>query len=294
MLRFFRMLQRAFWRGFEHGCFNVAKAAAYSCILTFFPALLVLASVVDLTGQGTAFSTEVMHTLGVVLPPGAAAAARDYFERKPVHEIRLLLSASIIMLLAASGVMISWMQGFRAAYHLHNPWGFWKERGIALALVVLALVPMTGSTLLVGFGHQVEHWMLSNVITELADYVYVLWAMSRWSVALLTSIIVTAGIYYFGVPRVQRWYEVLPGAVVATGMWSVATFVFGWYVKNYATYNVLYGSLGAAIALLVYMYIISVIMIVGAEFNAMVASSGMPFTTGFFHVDQFERELQVR
>jgi membrane protein len=294
MLRFFRMLQRAFWRGFEHGCFNVAKAAAYSCILTFFPALMVLAAIVDMTGKGSAFATEVMHTLGVVLPPGAAGAARQYFERKPVHEVRLLISAVNIMLLAASGVMISWMQGFRGAYHLHNPWGFWKERGIALGLVLLSIVPMTGSALLVGFGHQVEHWMMSNTIAEWHPLVYIIWTLSRWSVALLTSVMVIASIYYFGVPRVQRWYEVLPGALVATGMWAVATSVFGWYVKNYATYNVLYGSLGAGIALLVWMYITSVIVVVGAEFNAMVLSSGQPFATGFFNVDEFERELQVR
>lgn len=293
MRRFFRMLRRAFWRGFEHGCFNTAKAAAYSCILTFFPALMVLAAVVDVTGKGSAFANEVMHTLGVVLPPGAAGAAREYFQRKPVHEVRLLISGASIMLLAASGVMISWMQGFRAAYHLHNPWGFWKERGIAVALVLLSAVPMTGSALLVGFGHQVESWMMSNMIADLHPAVYVIWTLSRWLIALLTSVIVIATIYYLGTPRVQRWYEVLPGALAATGMWALATVLFGWYVKNFATYNVLYGSLGAGIALLVWMYMISVIVLVGAEFNAMVLSSGQPFGTGFFHIDEFERELQV-
>jgi membrane protein len=63
---------------------------------------------------------------------------------------------------------------------------------------------------------------------------------------------------------------VLPGATLATGMWFIATTLFSWYLHGYADYSVIYGSLGVAIALLVWMYIISLIVLIGAEFNAML------------------------
>jgi membrane protein len=77
-------------------------------------------------------------------------------------------------------------------------------------------------------------------------------------------------IYHHGLPKTQSWRRVLPGAVVATVLWFPATMLFGWYVKDYATYSVVYGPLSAAIALLVWLYIVSVIVLYGAEFNAQV------------------------
>ena len=71
-------------------------------------------------------------------------------------------------------------------------------------------------------------------------------------------------------PRTQPWPSVLPGAILATGRWFLATMLFGWYLQRYADYSILYGSLGVAIALLVWMYMISLIILVGAEFNAML------------------------
>jgi membrane protein len=82
-------------------------------------------------------------------------------------------------------------------------------------------------------------------------------------------------IYHWGLPRVQPWHRVLPGAVMATVLWFPVTIVFGWYVTNYANYNLIYGSLGAGIALLVWLYIISIIILIGAEFNALACPRQM-------------------
>ena len=79
---------------------------------------------------------------------------------------------------------------------------------------------------------------------------------------------VTSLLYYFGPYRRQRWHFVWPGAVLATILWLLATSGFGWYVTHIAHYNVLYGSVGAALALLVWMYVMAVIALIGCEFNA--------------------------
>jgi membrane protein len=97
-----------------------------------------------------------------------------------------------------------------------------------------------------------------------------MWGVMRWIIAILTSIAVISLIYHNAVPRTQPWHSVLPGASLATGLWFSATLLFGWYLRHYADYSIIYGSLGAAIALLVWMYMISLVVLVGAEFNAML------------------------
>jgi membrane protein len=77
------------------------------------------------------------------------------------------------------------------------------------------------------------------------------------------------------VPRTQPWHSVLPGAVLATAMWLLSTALFGWYLQHYTDYSVIYGSLGVGIALLLWMYLISLVVLIGAEFNAMLFPRGL-------------------
>jgi len=269
-MRFVTRFRRAFWRVLMHGQLAVAKAAAYSSILTFFPAILVITSILE-TAHGTeGFVRELAAAVGWVLPPGPNSIALSFFRSKQQHTVRLLTSAAIVTVLAASGVMISWMEGFRKAYSMQNTWSFWKERAIAFYLVFLALLPLGFATVLVVFGNQIEDWMQRESMHLFRPLVYVFWVFMRWIIAILASICCIALIYHHGVPKTQSWRRVMPGAVLATFLWFPATMFFGWYVTNYANYSVVYGSLSAAIALLVWLYILSIIVLLGAEFNAQV------------------------
>lgn len=269
MLRFAGLLRRAFWRAFQHDALNVAKGAAFSFILTFFPALMVLAAVLATSPHTETILKELGEALGYILPPGTRSAARGFFETRTRHPTGLLISASLLTIFAATGVMLSWMEGFRKAYQLPRIWGFWKEQGIAFLLVGLCFVPMIVASLLVAFGSLVETWMIFN-LQGASAYIFLFWTGVRLLISVLTSIAVITLVYHYAIPRTLPWHSVLPGAVLATVAWLIATAGFGWYVKNYALYNVIYGSLGAAIALLMWMFIVCVIILVGAEFNALV------------------------
>ena len=266
----FTRLRRAFWQAFLHGQFSIAKAAAYSAILTLFPAFLVVTSVLEASHNTEGFLSQISGVVGWVLPPGSRAAALAFFQTKQHHATRILISASMVTLLAASGVMISWMEGFRKAYCLQNTWGFWKERAVAFYLVFLALIPLWFATILVAFGNQIETWVQSETMHLFKPLIILLWDGVRWAIALLTSTAVMSLIYHHGMPKTQSWRRVLPGAIMASLLWFPATMFFGWYVTHYATYTVVYGSLSAAIALLVWLYIVSVIVLLGAEMNAQV------------------------
>jgi membrane protein len=263
-------LRRAFWQAFLHGQFSIAKAAAYSSILTLFPAFLVVTSILEASHNTEGFLSQISAAVHWVLPPGARSAALAFFQTKQHHATRILISASSVTLLAASGVMISWMEGFRKAYNLPNTMGFWKERAVAFYVVILALIPMGFATLLVAFGNQIEDWIQAQTMHLFKPFVILVWDGVRWAIAILTSIAVMSLVYHHGLPKTQSWRRVLPGAVMATLLWFPSTMFFGWYVTNYATYTVVYGSLSAAIALLVWLYIVSVLVLLGAELNAQV------------------------
>jgi membrane protein len=271
---FFRQLntlRRAFWRGArQHGVFMNAKGAAYSSILTIFPALLIVAWVLVEMGVMKYFLDQIVLTLRTVMPPGTARTALSYFLAKQQRPTKEIISASFAMLFAATGVMISWMTGFRAAYGMtSNPWSFWRERGVSILLVVLGALPMGFAMLLIAFGNQIEAYMALH-FTIAKFYLLILWTMVRWIIAFLTSVTSIMLIYHFGLPRIQPWYRVLPGAIAATMMWFPLTLVFGWYVTRYAAYNLIYGPLGTGIALLVWLYLVSICILTGAEYNALV------------------------
>jgi len=274
MLRFLRLLRLALWRAFQHDAFSIAKASAYSSILTFFPALLVLGSLLATSRKGAPYLREISYALSRILPAGSNTAM-NFLRGASQRPVGLLVTASLLTLWTASGVMISWMEGFRRCYELPKIWGLVKERLISFALVVLAGLPMTFSTLLIAFGSKIETRILFYTAHEFSPYILLMWTSIRWIIATLTSIAVIALIYHNAVPRTQPWHSVIPGATLATGMWFSSTLLFGFYLQHYADYSIIYGSLGAAIALLVWMYMVSLVILIGAEFNAMLFPRAM-------------------
>lgn len=266
---FFRLVRIAFWRGLEHDQFAVAKAAAFSAIMTLFPAVLLIASILTASHSTAAFVREVSYAVGRIVPATTSQTVLQYFTGSKPKPVGRLITMSIITLWTASGVMISWMEGFRKAYHLPKVWGMVKERMVAFLLVVLAGVPMAFASFLVAFGNQIERWMVFHSGHELGAYILGMWTALRWIIATLTSIAVIGLIYHHGLPRTQPWHRVLPGAVLATVMWFASTIIFGSYLRHFASYNEIYGSVASAIALLVWLYIVSLVVLVGAEFNAL-------------------------
>src|SRR5436309_2015380 len=274
MLRILRLLRVAFWRAFVHDSFATAKASAYSSILTFFPVLLIVGSSLANWRKGGPYLREISYALGSILPAGGNTAL-NYLKGAGKHPIGFLLTTSLVTLWTGSGVMISWMEGFRRCYELPKTWGLVKERMIAFLLVVFALVPMTFATLLVAVGSKFETRLLSYIDPDFSVYVLLLWGSARWVIATLTSISVIALIYHHAVPRTQPWHSVMPGAILATILWFSVTVGFRAYLQHWGDFTTIYGSLGAGMALLVWMYMISLVILVGAEFNALLFPRAM-------------------
>ena len=255
----------------SHDVFGIAKGAAYSAILCLFPTILVLTTLLALTPESDTLRGEMRAAFAEVLPADTMTLLHAYFTNQKVRSEQVLVSAIVVSLVAAMGMMHSLMEGFRRAYELpRREWSFWVERVVALVLVPLCLVPMAFATVMVAFGHQIEQWVVSNSYHVLGPLVLFIWRIVRWSIGLFTTIVVLAVIYQFGTPRRRAWKYVLPGASGAAIIWFLATLGFGFYLTRFADYSVVYGPLGAVVATLVWLYISTVSVLIGAEFNAHI------------------------
>ena len=266
------LLRRALLSSFDDNCFGIAKGAAYSSLLSFFPVLTSAATIL-LQTRAEFVSRMLEETLSQIVPPGTEDLVVQQFRITGARPVLLLIVANLISLWAASSVIKSLIEGFQAAYRVPRNRSFLHGTGVAIALVLLAVVPLLCACVLVLFGGQVERAALhamkvDPLLTPFAGTWEVLSRIARYLLAFTTTVSVTAMVYYFGPYRQQRWRYVWPGAILATILWLLATSGFGWYVVHIARYNVMYGSVGAGIALLVWMYLMAAIALIGCEFNA--------------------------
>jgi membrane protein len=268
MKSFLIHLRKAVTLALAHDVINTAKAVAYSGMLMLFPAALVLTTLVAQVPEGTNIAGGFRATFYQLLPADTMDLLQQYVLSRHIHSAQVILSASSLGIFAGLGMMLSLMEGFRRANHLpRDTWGFWQRRFRALLLVPLALLPLSLATIVVVFGHQIEDWMILNANHELRFIVLVFWRIVRWSIALLTSVTVLTALYHFGTSHKESWKRVAPGAITATFLWFPATLAFGFYVTRIADYSMFYGSFGAGIATLVWLYLTAFNVLIGAELN---------------------------
>ena len=294
------VLRRSVDAALQHDALTLAQATAYSAIVALFPALIVSAAAMSLLPDTLPLRFQLAVFFDRVLPSNVSPLLEAYFSgaHHTPHSARALLGATLVSLTGASGVMSTLMSGFRRAYRLPRPRGhYWRVQIRALSLVPLSLVPMSAASGLVVFGHLLTHWLAGGMTPAQRLPVYVVAFVLRWSISLAGSVGIIAVIYHLGTdlskqmrehlvpgmrePQVRdpwqvwrrdwTWRSSLPGATVATVLWFVTTLGFGIYVTRFANYSQVYGSVGAAIALMFWLYIIALSVLVGAEFNAQLA-----------------------
>jgi len=255
------------------GCLGVAKGVAYSGLLAFFPAIASIAAVL-VQARAESVSRTIARLLYDVVPPGTEDVVRNLFVVQGQRPQWLLFLAIGSAAWAASGAMMSLMEGFRAVYRIPEGRGFVRDRLIAILLVVTSALPVLGASAMIVFGKRVEqtivHWIgISGQSADLTGWVLLVGQASRFAIAFTAIVLASSFTYYLGPNRKQTFRQVIPGAILATVLWLLATLGFSWYVSHVARYdnNVLYRGVGAGLALLVWIYLLGVIVLFGCEFN---------------------------
>jgi membrane protein len=270
--RFWWIFRRSCVSAYRDNVFGIAKGAAYSALLSFFPVLTTVTAIL-VQANAHRVSASLAALVFQVVPPGTEEIVRWNFTERGARPVSLLIGAGLLSIWAASGVMLSLMEGFRAAYRIPKSRSFLRQRGVAAILVFSAAVPVIIASALIVFGSRIEQYVLTKigVLAEgerLIGWISLFTQALRIIVAIGAIISGTSVLYHLGPNPPRPIRTVWHGAVLATTLCWVTTTGFGWYVRNIANYNVLYGSVGAVIALLVWMYLLSIIALIGCEYNA--------------------------
>ncbi len=247
---------------------GLAAQLAYFLILALFPFILVLVSLMGLVGNPELAST-VLDYFRQVMPEEAYKLIEAYTgdvisgDRPAPY---LFSFSNLFTLWTASGAFAALINALNRAYDVQETRPFWKVRGIAILMTLgLSVLTLLGVLLLV-LGPQIGEFIAN--IFGLDDLFLLVWDIVRWPAALFFMVFTVALLYYFAPDANQPFRWITPGGLIGVLLWVLASVAFNFYVSNFGSYNKTYGSIGAVIVLLLYLYISSLTILFGAELNA--------------------------
>jgi membrane protein len=259
------------WReSIEDNVFGTAAELSYYFMLALFPLLIFLTSIIGFL-PGT--DNSLLIALERALPPDAMKLVRDVLEDVVSHRSGGLLSFALIgTLWAASSGVASLIEALNVAYDTSETRPFWKRRLVAVGLTLIFSALVLGGSGLIMVGHRLGG-LLERKLNVGAAFAFI----SNIAGYLAGFGLLLAGIallYYFG-PRIERSKRrVLPGALVASIGVVVGSLLFSLYLRVVPSASATYGSLGAVITLMLWLYIIGLLLLVGGEINSEVAGGG--------------------
>jgi membrane protein len=245
-----------------------AAALTYFGILSIFPALLVLVSILGLIGESA--TQPLLDNLGTVAPGPAqeifTSAIQNLNKSQGTAGVMAIVAIALA-LWSASGYIGAFMRASNSIYEVGEGRPFWKLRPVQLAVTAVMLILLAISALAVVFtGGLAEQ---AGKVIGVGDTAVQIWDIAKWPVLLLIVSFMFS-ILYWAAPNVKqpgfRW--ITPGGVLAVVLWIVASAAFAFYVASFASYNKTYGALGGVIIFLVWLWISNVAVLLGAEFNA--------------------------
>ncbi|WP_405524301.1 YihY/virulence factor BrkB family protein [Streptomyces canus] len=248
-----------------------AAALTYCGVLSLFPALLVMVSLLGVVGQRA--TDKILDNIGDLAPGPARDILRDAVVQLgdsggtgSVLAIVGLLAA----LWSASGYVAAFIRTSNAVYDLPEGRPVWKLTPLRLALTVTLMLMLAASALIVVFtGPPAER---AGRAVVFGDAAIALWGVAKWPVLLLLVALMIA-LLYWAAPNVRGrgFHWISPGSVLATLVWLAASAGFALYAANFGSYNKTYGTLAGAIVFLVWLWLTNLAILLGLEFDAELA-----------------------
>jgi len=248
----------------------IAQAIAFNLFLAFFPTLLIAVGLATSPIGGRTALFDLISDLTSFLPPGSQQIVSEFLVKRGPEAWKWALVGLGGTLLAGTQVMRLLMEGIHTIYGDRERPGFFTRQLRALLLLILTIAPLLVAAILGVFGRPLRQWLGSEFGRDATVQTW--WAVFFHGVAILLAMIAVTIIYRWARPKEQTLGSVIPGAMIATLLWWVADLGFGFYVRK-MPYGIIYGGLAAVIGLLIWMELSTVIIFLGAAWNAELAES---------------------
>jgi membrane protein len=260
--------RRVYDQIWKDGILDHAAALSYYFLFALFPTLLFLTALFGMLPT-PGLMDGLMSYVDQVLPGDAASLVHKTLTEVVGGASRQLLSMGVVLALwAASSGMASTMAALNAAYDVDDPRPWWKRRLIALGLTVLFSLFTVTAMLLLVFGPKIASRLADAV--GLAQAFALFWMVATWPVLLALALLGIALVYYLAPAVRQQWRWVTPGSVFTLAVWIPMSVGLREYVARFGNYNATYGSIGGVILLLLWLYLASVVLLIGAEINSEI------------------------
>jgi membrane protein len=252
----------------EDDIFNGAAALGFYLTLAIFPAMIFLMAIIPYLPIANV-DQAIMDLLRQALPATAADMFQGVVQEITSQQRGGLLSFGIIATLwASSAGMYAIMQQLNITYDIKESRGFLKARLTAIGLSVLFAVLILGGFSLIVLGGQIQEWLGQRF--GFSDALLMFFVVFRWAMIVLVLLLAFALIYYLAPDVKQRFVFITPGSIVGVLLLVIASIGFAFYAQNFGNYNATYGSIGAVIILMLWLYIAGLSILVGSEINALV------------------------
>lgn len=253
--------------------FGDAAKLAYYFLLALFPLLIFLTSAIGLIVGGTSMRQTLFQYLARVMPSSASQLIDSTMLEVTASSSAGKLSIGLLLALwAASTGMEAITEALNTAYDVEETRPWWKRRLAAVLLTVgLSVLIIAALALVIGGGRLADY--LAAVFGFSSAFTWT-WKILQWPLALAFMLTAFALIYYFAPDvRDQHWMWITPGAVIGITLWLLASFGLKGYLHFFNSYSTTYGSLGAVIILMLWLYLTGLAVLIGGEVNAEIENA---------------------
>ncbi|PRR86810.1 YihY/virulence factor BrkB family protein [Clostridium luticellarii] len=250
----------------EDDVLALSSQLAYSLIFSFFPFLIFI---INLVGYSDISNSDILAVLGYILPKNVLELVKNTAFRSEITKNTQLIYLSLIFAIwASSGGFHAVIKGLNKAYNRHEHRSIFKIYGVSMLCTLGIMTIIVFTILFLVFGEMIGSLIASNL--GFSREFNLVWDIFRYVIIFVSTVFIFSAVYIYAPSVKLVWKEVIPGAVFSTISIVIVSMIFAFYVNNFVNYSIIYGSIGAAIALLTWLFILSVIVILGGEVNAVL------------------------
>ncbi|MDD5285857.1 MAG: YihY/virulence factor BrkB family protein [Desulfuromonadaceae bacterium] len=249
----------------KDNCDGYAAQIAFFFLFALFPCLLTLTTLLAYLPVPDLFRM-LMRIMERFVPENVLFLVEENLRTLVSVQQGGLLSIGVLLSLwTSSNAVIAVQIALNEAYGTEEQRPYWKVRVISVLLVICFTSFIILSLLLLVFGPHIGDWIAT--LAGLGDTFTLAWNILRWPVIIWLMMSALSALYRYAPAIKHSWMETAPGAVAATGAWVAVSLIFSYFVNNFDSYDKTYGSIGAVIALLVWMYASGLVILIGGEIN---------------------------